>query len=663
MSHVYQSDPPLPWYEASRMYGARATFKEEYRHGFLLRKKPRVLATSTSIPLRLPGLSDIGPPPAMPTKKSKAKRPVRLFNPSLARAPAGLCPKCTWAISLRVDQLHQCSSETSPYTAGQALLGSVDWFQATAIAILDAELKLLGWTWMVNAPSYQIAAASADLATLNQTGCLGIGGGGPGLPSGTDGFMPPPFAKQTFDARLLHLNGELLVTYACSSCVFSMSTLRATADATPDGGLTRLRIWATERFTYQHAPWLAGRNQALFVYPPLGMRRRARARLGRNDASSSSSFSTTTTTISSSSSAAAAAGAGGKVAMGIGDVGTRASLMVQPRLGMVGELGRNIRYHRKRVAACVSRTKAEPRPAPAVFEPSARRGRFSPMSHAAQRAPPIVSNCHGEFRRSGECGTWPDGAEVQQRTLVGLYPHKAELIANASRALHDWLHVTGTFGGLSLTSHLVHLRRRCAPADSATSVGHTSGRLCDVYLGVGHLHRGEGESNRHLYRRRQHGPAPWDHAAAATKPDPLAPLAPTAGSSAHAPRLGNLFAARTPSRRRRRLAREQPFVFGFRYTHFWYALAPRPPFGVVAASGEFCLASPQDATDCESVQFISGLGMEAARPSATGHGTSSGGDADKLLLTYGVNDCEARLATLPTEVVWSMLEAGPPHEK
>ena len=90
--------------------------------------------------------------------------------------------------------------------------------------------------------------------------------------------------------------------------------------------------------------------------------------------------------------------------MGIGDVGTRASLMVQPRLGMVGELGRNVRYHRKRVVACVSRTKAEPRPAPAVFEPSARRGRFSPMRHAAQRA-------HLSARPQGMSpngGAWPE---------------------------------------------------------------------------------------------------------------------------------------------------------------------------------------------------------------------------------------------------------------
>ena len=89
------------------------------------------------------------------------------------------------------------------------------------------------------------------------------------------------------------------------------------------------------------------------------------------------------------------------------------------------------------------------------------------------------------------------------------------------------------------------------------------------------------------------------------------------------------------------------------------ALASTPPFRVVAASAEFCLAAPQDSADCESVQFVSGLGLDTARPTATV--AAGGGDREqRILLTYGVNDCEARLATLPAKTVWSMLEARPP---
>jgi hypothetical protein len=41
----------------------------------------------------------------------------------------------------------------------------------------------------------------------------------------------------------------VLVTYACSSCVFSVSPLRFDAQPTADGGLTKLRVWATSRHT------------------------------------------------------------------------------------------------------------------------------------------------------------------------------------------------------------------------------------------------------------------------------------------------------------------------------------------------------------------------------------------------------------------------------
>ena len=89
------------------------------------------------------------------------------------------------------------------------------------------------------------------------------------------------------------------------------------------------------------------------------------------------------------------------------------------------------------------------------------------------------------------------------------------------------------------------------------------------------------------------------------------------------------------------LKRKQPFVFGFRYTHFWYTLQPKPPFGVLAASHEFCIASPQDPQDCESVQFVSGLEK---------HPNGS------VLMAYGVNDCEARVATMSLSKIWKMLK-------
>ena len=136
--------------------------------------------------------------------------------------------------------------------------------------------------------------------------------------------------------------------------------------------------------------------------------------------------------------------------------------------------------------------------------------------------------------------------------------------------------------------------------------GAGGGGPCAAYLGIGHMHRGEGERNRRKYRRAPTGKPPW---AGANRPAEL--------------------------------RRRQPFSFGYRYTHFFYALEPHAPFRVVATSREFCLAAEQDAADCESIQFVSGLSL------APGGAT--------LLLSYGVNDCEARVGRVALARVWRML--------
>ena len=49
-------------------------------------------------------------------------------------------------------------------------------------------------------------------------------------------------------------------------------------------------------------------------------------------------------------------------------------------------------------------------------------------------------------------------------------------------------------------------------------------------------------------------------------------------------------------------AHSQPFLFGYAYTHFFYAVEAHAPWRTVATSGEFCLAADGAPTDCESVQ-------------------------------------------------------------
>jgi len=568
-------------WEESRLYGAPSAFAS--KGGFLLDEPPRVVQLRSSQLLELKGLGGIAPPTDYGKSHSEHSlnaEPAMTFNPSITRAPSGLCPRCTYAVSLRVDTLHQCSTASSPYTSGKQLTTN-SWFQGSAIGILDDQLRMLGWTWLLNSPEYQVASSDVNESVARRAGCT--------IAGDSDAF-PPVWAKQTYDARLLHVDGELLVTYACSSCVWSLSPLRVTAEPTADGGFRQLRAWATDRVTYQHWPWLAGRNQALFLHEPPKTLPHSPGRGVRPAASRlNDGGRTEISKRRDAMSPLTGAEAGGEE-----DFGRRArgaSLWVQSRLGLVGRLGWP-RFERQRAVRC--------------DVPSARRsGRL-----------PLPEKCHGD-RKAIICGSSPLHASVTPRTLKGVRASDAKLFGNSTAKLPRALRPAGTFGGLSLTSNLVHVRRQGA-----------DGHACKMYLGVGHLHRGEGEINRRLYRRQRSSSPPWERAAS----------------------------SRPIGRHPRLLRRRQPFAFGYRYTHFFYALAPQPPFATIAASGEFCIGSLQDATDCESVQFISGLALREATRGGSGVG---GSNASTLLLAYGSNDCEARLGTMLLSQVLEMLQPIP----
>lgn len=122
------------------------------------------------------------------------------------------------------------------------------------------------------------------------------------------------------------------------------------------------------------------------------------------------------------------------------------------------------------------------------------------------------------------------------------------------------------------------------------------GRRCEAYLGVGHLHRGASAEND----------VGWFRA-----------------TSGHGERPN------------------ATFRWAHRYTHFFYTLQPRAPFRLLGTSGEWCIQSRQNPHDCESVQFVSGL-APGPRPS-------------ELVVSFGVNDCEAKVAVLDLARVWALL--------
>lgn len=182
---------------------------------------------------------------------------------------------------------------------------------------------------------------------------------------------------------------------------------------------------------------------------------------------------------------------------------------------------------------------------------------------------------------------------------------------------------------LSTTVHLLRIARD-SHHPHANAVGEagraTAPRSCEAFLGIGHLHR----------RPSNDGPA-WRRAV----------------RDGCAPRPNNTFR------------------FGSQYTHFFYTIQPSPPHRLLATSGEFCLAAGPGADDCESVQFVSGLvGATPLQLNASArtrrHSRQRSpspleqvriAERREVIISWGANDCEAKLARWPLDRVWSMLRA------
>ena len=236
-------------------------------------------------------------------------------------------------------------------------------------------------------------------------------------------------------------------------------------------------------------------------------------------------------------------------------------------------------------------------------------------------------NRRGEFDRQMlfDCGSHPVGSRLALRVASTDSFGKAELLYNHSHSQSsEWLQPKqvlvdhgsrpGSFGvdfssatyqstapgfKASATANLLHIERGAG------------GRRppCGALLGIGHFHRAEGKQNRFLSKLRD-----------AFTSEPL---------------LGHGTVD----------YEEQHFQFGALYTHFLYTIQPHPPYRMLGTSAEFCIGASQDAGDCESVQFVSGLELHNG--------------SQTLILAYGVNDCEAKLAEVPLSRAWQMLSPLP----
>ena len=456
-----------------------------------------------------------------PWKRMKPQE-LRSFNPSIATAPADLCPRCAYIVAVRADALHQCSR------AGALIR---DPFKSTAIVVLDASLAILRWTWFLNEPGYQIARVTSfgndSRARLWR------------VPLGVSDDFAPPWTRPVFDVRLLNLDGRLFATMMCTACKFSIAQLHLSAEPTADGGLARLRAWASQR-QKPEGTWIQGRNQALFAHSEGPDR--------------------------------------------------PTELMVQPWLHLVGSLG----------APAFQMMRQQH-----VLEPDGTTIWLDEVSNSVRRMSwhrAIETRDSLDQRRQA----WRkrDGAERFGRLrLLGNQTGLLDQLWRrhlSDRATGDSPRLSSE-PRLSLTTNLLRISRRAEGAEASE---------CVAYLGIGHAHRGDGKDAREW--RAGSRPGEEDQA-------------------------GKTKASSQPG---------SAFRFGYRYTHFLYALQPRAPFQVLATSGEFCLAAAQDPRDCESIQFISGMAhaLHSTSPAEPG-----------VVVSYGINDCEARLGVLPLRSIWEML--------
>ena len=576
----------MPYYDTTRMYNTSVWPSERVEH-YIRGVPPRVLEPVTLRAIRV-HLGNFSGPPEL--GEPAQARTVRLFNPSLVAAPAGLCPRCAWAVAIRADALHQCD-ESSPLFSWKARrAATAAFFKNTAIAILDTRLSVVAWTWFISQPHKQVASWAG-----HPRGYVPVGS--------ADGFAPP-WNQQVYDGRLLNLDGEhIFITYNCVACKFSISMVHLTGQVTADGGLASLRAWASQRVGVP-ASWIQGRNQALFSVPHKG------------------------------------------------DPGH--TILVQPWFGVVASLGSP--DIRRRTVRCYGPLYGQW----SIARKQAHRWNCGTSAWGMNVTIDSIRNIKGGYGHPSilHVGSLNGVAVAAQRS--GAVPMPAAAAALA-RAVDGGTKVAGLHANgsrLSPTANLVRI-----PRDDG----------CVAYLGVGHLHRSEGELNR---RKKAHDLLQLRRAVWRQRPGKRTGRGPRTAREelGRMPTSRRLHETATPRYSGRQVDRALAFKFGFQYTHFFYVLSARPPHRLLASSGEFCLSAKQDARDCESVQFASGIalaervgsGSESTyipvRDRNIGASVVSKGASRHLrvLISFGVNDCESKLAELHVTDVWKLLQ--PMHD-
>ena len=562
------------------------------------------------------------------------------FNPSIVAAPDGLCPRCAHLVSLRVDPLHQCHRQSPLFTTPAGLprkVAATAWFRNTALAVLDTKFEVITWTWLLSTPNAQI---NPRWKHKNWTIDFGE----------SDGFRPP-WTGQVFDVRLFNLHGRIFATAMCAKCLFALMLVTITGDVTPDGGLVHLRAWrqTAQRFITWKS-WAQGRNQAIFA---------ARSTSAQNEQTVWHARGGGRLRSLHSSSASC------------GGLADCATVYVQPWLGLVATFGAPVFKTKRRL--CMSRRVVRPKgdrtrggdknecgPTPLLDHLSLEvvdNPESSSLRKFNQRLSLHPRYTHIPGQRWPPSPPPPPPSPPLQPNTFG----RLELLHNETAGMA--LKLQGH--RLSTTTNLLHVTRRGE-----------GGQRCGALLGVGHVHRREGDCTAQARLRCTctSGCLGSGHPFVLSPAQVKACDMFTPHGGFRKPFRYGYQCESSCTRRPRHFNRRREYLTVVRPpadTHFFYTMEPQPPFRLIAASNEFCLASTQDPTDCESVQFVSGISLDPPEPQwrhqrAGGRRgrrqTFFGADADylleahTLLLSFGINDCESKLARMRMDRVWSLLQ-------
>eukprot|EP00966_Prymnesium_polylepis_P212274 4917209-Prymnesium_polylepis.1 len=186
-------------YARSALYGTSAFGRRS--RCWLRDALPEVLRPGQATPqaIELPRFSDHACPAC------SSERPAA-YNPSIAVAPSTLCPRCAYVVAVRVDQMHQCDGARAAARGSRRRR-----FAGTALVVLDAQLRLLSWTWLLNDVLPQVEDGDGWTRPLRAKAAAP--------------WVGAPQSRQVRDVRLFHFAGRLWLTSHSHNTPFAVSLL------------------------------------------------------------------------------------------------------------------------------------------------------------------------------------------------------------------------------------------------------------------------------------------------------------------------------------------------------------------------------------------------------------------------------------------------------